>query len=267
LFHGDNAKFFTEIPVDKDHPPIDPNCDTNYILNKDTCISSFDIDLPIIGPIHIPIGNLEPAFMSFLNRIYTKDQFKIVNTEYDTALDNDYDILYNKIPLKSSTVANDSDETYTYLSGTKVGANNNARILGLKNDSKFVDLTNAGDKRINDLLNDENTSKDIEAGFYPIVVNAYAQHKYHLKVGDTIEFNINNTADRITKQINGETDSKTEKFKVVGFNTTYQGEEYFTNQQLANSILGLRSELTEKYPDKFNCNLHNYYFNSEKTDV
>jgi hypothetical protein len=127
-------------------------------------------------------------------------------------------------------------------------------------------LTDAGGKKINDLLSDSNTEKDIEEGFYPIVVNAYAQHKYHLGVGDNIEFNISNTADRFTKQINDETNNTTEKFKVVGINTTYQGEEYFTNQQLANSILGLRSELTEKYPDKFKCNLHNYYFNSEKSD-
>jgi hypothetical protein len=203
--------------------------------------------------------------MSFLNHIYDDDNFKIVNTQYNTALDNDYSILYNKVPLKSF---DNSDETYTYLSGDKVNGSSNIRIVGLKDNSKFVDLTNAGGKRINDLLSDSNTLEDIKQGFYPIVVNAYAQHKYHLSVGDNIQFKIDNKANRFTKQISGETDNDATTFKVVGINTTYQGEEYFTNQELANYILGLRSKLPEQNTQlSSTCNLHNYYFNSDKVDT
>jgi hypothetical protein len=203
--------------------------------------------------------------MSFINYVYTNDNFQIVNTTYNTSLDNDYSILYNKIPLKSS---DQSDETYTYLAATKQDSASDARIVGLKDNSEYVNLTNAGGKKINDLLNDENTIADINKGFYPIIVNAYAQHKYHLSVGDNIQFVINNKTDRITKQINEDDSKDLETFKVVGINTTYQGEEYFTNQELANSILGLRSKF-ENLTDKFakSCKLHNYYFNSQKADA
>jgi putative ABC transport system permease protein len=46
---------------------------------------------------------------------------------------------------------------------------------------------------------------------------------------------------------------------VVGINTTYEGEEYFTNQQLANSLLGLRSNLSGS-----ESTIHNYYYDSRE---
>jgi hypothetical protein len=205
--------------------------------------------------------------MTFLNRVYTDENFQIVNTKYDTTSDNDYQILYSKVPLKSTTVDNEiPDETYTYLAGNQISNKDSIKIVGLKSDSQYVNLKNAGDKTINDLINNENTLKDIQDGFFPIVINAFAQHKYHLSVNDQIQFNITNKANRFTESINQSASNLPITFKVVGVNTTYQGEEYYTNQELANYILGLRSQLTNipgfKLPDT--CRLHNYYINSSK---
>jgi hypothetical protein len=206
--------------------------------------------------------------MSFLNYVYTNNNFEIINQKYDTASDNDYQIIYNKVSLKQPSSDEKGDETYTYLSTNKVGSNDTTKIIGLKSNSQYVNLTSSdNNKRINDLINDENTIKGIKAGYFPIIINAYAQHKYHLNVNDTIQFKVNNKANRFTNEINGMNEDLTVPFKIVGVNTTYQGEEYFTNQELANYILGLRSRLTEQIPElPKTCNLHNYYINNEKQD-
>jgi hypothetical protein len=93
-------------------------------------------------------------------------------------------------------------------------------------------------------------------GPYPIVVNAYAAFKYHLKVGDNISFHIDNKTDLYEKKLRtvggydpNKDNSTLAQFNVVGINTTYQGEEYFVNQDVANYLLGLRSHLS---PDNFN---------------
>jgi putative ABC transport system permease protein len=177
-----------------------------------------------------------------------------MSVDQNTAEDNDYQVSYNKIPLKND------DETYTYLDATKTDESSSVRILGLKNNSQYLNLTNAGGYQINNLIDDKHTQQDLTKGYNPIIVNAYAQHKYNLKVGDTIRFTINNKANRVESQINNTNDNPSIPFKVVGVNTSYQGEEYFTNQQLANQLLGLRSEFSNTY------DLHNYYFNSKKQD-
>jgi putative ABC transport system permease protein len=238
-----DKKFFQE-----DKAPItrnDPNCPINYSFDEKTCIPK----IPYIG---ISLGNLDPTFMSFLNYVYDNTNF--LTTSQNTLMDSDYQISYNKIPLKSD------DETYTYLDATKIGENSSTRILGLKNNSQYVNLIDAGGINLNNLIDDLHTTKAIKDGYNPIIINAYAQHKYKLKVGDIIKFNINNKTDRIEQQITSSSIDSSIPFKVVGINTTYQGEEYFTNQQLANQILGLRNNFSDSY------NLHNYYFNSEKQD-
>jgi hypothetical protein len=160
----------------------------------------------------------------------------------DEASDLDYDVQYNQVPL------DDNDETYTYLSTTGLSNNikdKDIKIMGLKqneNDgtisTKFVSLLDTNGKDISNLIkvNDVNS--------HPIIINAYAAKKHHLKVGDSIEVQINNKADRFDK-ILAKTTSNGDgvTFNVVGINQTFQNEEYFISQELANSLLGLKNHL------------------------
>ena len=79
---------------------------------------------------------------------------------------------------------------------------------------------------------------------FPIVVNAYAAHKYNLKVGSHISFDITNKADRFVQKMNpSKTYNNVANFEVKGICTTYEGQEYFIDQDVDNLLLGLKTHL------------------------
>jgi hypothetical protein len=212
---------------------------------------------------------LTPDFIQFINDAYYS--FHIYNAD-PVLTNNDYTVAYSKVPLNSG------DETYTYLSATGTSQNKSypsnlvaptgTRIVGVKPNTTHVNLVNddgknlleggenlLADNKIN--INDPNT--------YPIIANEYAAHKYNLKIGSKISFHIDNKANLTQNLIHDdnyspENDNDTlVTFNVVGINTTYEGEEYFTNQQLANALLGLRSSLPGA-----TSTIHNYYYDSRE---
>ncbi|GHU47513.1 hypothetical protein FACS1894218_2080 [Bacilli bacterium] len=165
-----------------------------------------------------------------------------------------------------------ADETYTYIDakGDKQDSTfaskqlppNHSRIVGIKDNSKYVDLVNSDNKDITSLITSNKCN--VDNGNYPIIVNSFAAHKYNLRIGDHISFNINNATNRIQNIIDGNTSINRATFKIVGINTTYQGEEYFTNQELANKLLGLRSRLSGNKDNSYtSTTLHNYYPNTQ----
>jgi hypothetical protein len=185
---------------------------------------------------------------------------------------NDYSVSYSKVPL------NNDDETYTYLSATGTSQNKSypsnlvapsgTRIVGVKPNTTYVNLVNGDGKNLleggADLLANNKITFD-DQSTYPIIANEYAAHKYSLKIGSKISFHIDNKAN-LTQNIISDENYSPEKdddtlvtFNVVGINTTYEGEEYFTNQQLANALLGLRSSL----PNTIST-IHNYYYDSRQ---
>jgi putative ABC transport system permease protein len=175
--------------------------------------------------------------MKFLFSLYSSDFKDMANLSQPSAKDNDYTINYNKIELKPE------DETYTYLM-----TDQNQRILGLKPNSHYVDLRDVNNNNLIDKigvnLNDPN--------YHPLVVNAFAAKKHNLHVGSHVHFNVTNTADRVQQAIDHDDKvmPKSIDFTVTGICTTYEGEEYFTNQDLANYILGLKNHYQS------NVNLH-----------
>jgi putative ABC transport system permease protein len=240
-----------------------------YILNNNTCIDDaklFPPPLPVILDIE---GVLNPEFITFINNAYEHFSFN-----GGSLLDNDYQVTYNKIPLKPADSTNNilGDETYTYIdaTGDKNGSTfsskkvppEKTRIIGIKDNSEYVQLLNSDGKNLKPLID---SSKCNDPNSYPLIVNAFAAHKYNLKIGDKMAFDVNNGTDRIQKKIDKDTSINKVIFNIVGINTTYQGEEYFTNQQLANKILGLRSSLVDF--SQLNKTLHNYYPNSESTPI
>ncbi|MDR2823161.1 MAG: ABC transporter permease [Mycoplasmataceae bacterium] len=189
---------------------------------------------------------LSPLFMKFLFSLYSSDFKDMANLSQPSAKDNDYTINYNKIELKPE------DETYTYLM-----TDQNQRILGLKPNSHYVDLRDVNNNNLIDKigvnLNDPN--------YHPLVVNAFAAKKHNLHVGSHVHFNVTNTADRVQQAIDHDDKvmPKSIDFTVTGICTTYEGEEYFTNQDLANYILGLKNHYQS------NVNLHDWYNDSYVT--
>jgi hypothetical protein len=143
-----------------------------------------------------------------------------------------------------------TDETYTYLDAyTNKNGNSHVKIMGIKNDSIYVNLVNKNNKKLNSLLDEEKQN-----GNYKIVVNAFAAHKYNLKEGSRINFNVINTIDRFSfnedSTINPDT-SKNVTFTVVGINKSAEGEEYFINQDVANSIIGLKNNINNIQPHQY----------------
>lgn len=217
--------------------------DGKYHLNPDKCLA----------PLNSAISE---ALLWFEHILYSDST--IFNGEKAGNLD--YNIQYNQIPLNSD------DETYTYLSTTGVSKNikgDDIRIVGLK---QLLDqngsLTNTISNKSVLLLdsNNDNIANRIAVDkqnyvTHPMIVNAYAAKKHHLKIGDTIQVQINNKSDRFDKILNNQTSSNDNVwFNVVGINQTFQNEEYYISQELANSLLGLRNHLDSTQ------NVNNWYF-------
>jgi hypothetical protein len=222
-------------------PTFDDPCPYTFTINKDN------------NTVNLLGASLTSDYTKFLISAYNTFQIrtpKLINNVYDVnefnekpMIEQDYALQYDKIPMESN------DETYTYLTAS----NSSAKIMGIKKDSKYIELNDINGKDLKSELIEELPSDNI----YPIVVNAYAAHKFNLGIGSIINFDINNKTDRYQNELRDVTVDNNTKFRVVGINTTYEGEEYFVNQQVANHILGLRSNLNDQY------DLHNWYLNNE----
>lgn len=180
----------------------------------------------------------------------------------------DFPITYNTVPLK------DEDETYTYIDANEISNPDSVNILGIKASenhySKYINLTDSnGNNLIQELkYSEEDLAHQVP---FPIIVNAYAAHKYNLSVGSKITFKINNRADRIEHDIKVENHLDDANyinqatFAVKGINTSYENEEYFTNQDVANYLLQLKSHLTDDDLITQRIQPDSWYSNEEKS--
>lgn len=203
----------------------------SYTLNKDFedigyLFSSFSVD-----------------FLSLLTTIYTDEE--LIKMEYP--------ISYGVVPLNWDWTPDvKKDETYTYITGNfkeisnghAVDESSESTIEGIIKDSQFIKLTDNRGNNLNDWLFDENylNSLHIDDKVNPIVANAYAAHKYGLRVGDQIKIDVTNTADRYEQNIepaSSNVDSNVAIFKVIGISQGTNGEAFYTTQEIANDILGL----------------------------
>ena len=194
-------------------------------------------------------------------------------------LQMEYPIFYGSVPLMlDQTNPNDNwnwdandevntipaDETYTYLDGRFVSlstlrrpVSRKEKITGIVDDSSFVKLTDNEGNEMNSLLYNEDGSPVVyDNNTYPIIVNEFAQYQYNLKIGDTLVYEAQNTANR---KLEDEYQPAIVTFEVVGISTGRQGAEYYIAQNVANKILGL--------PDGESWNdTHKYYMWYEGSD-
>jgi hypothetical protein len=229
---------------------FDPNklTDINFVLNSDAPKETMGQALTTDFVKMLRLFNTDLNVVSNPN----KPIFEYSSSDLNTHIGDDFfNVSYGTVPL------NPTDETYTYITFDGK-ANNNGdeistnKIFGIKHNSTYVSLTN---KRGNDLLDLANGGKNSALNYdsekaldmskyqYPLIINRYAAKKHGLDVGDTISVNINNSTDRYIKKINDDSAQTSVTFKVTGINETFVGEEYYTDQDVANYLLGLKSHI------------------------
>ncbi|VEU75613.1 Uncharacterized ABC transporter permease MG468 homolog [Mycoplasmopsis maculosa] len=142
------------------------------------------------------------------------------------------------------------DETYTYIDVNK--DNLNYRIYGYsKNiqDKNFIKLVDENNNNLFDKLNEK-----YDENIYPLVINEVLYNKNYWKVGDIVDFKIQNRIDRnlieLTKKIYGENSKEYQdklkeynkktniKFKIVGINKTFINNELITTKEVADKLIG-----------------------------
>jgi putative ABC transport system permease protein len=207
-----------------------------------------------------------PDFLNFMLTMNTDLKVPVYSDMPNTDVsDYAYTIKYNSIPLSNS------DETYTYIQGngtindstyrSKNVLEKDTHIVGIKSNTNAIKLVDKNGKNITNLINTDSIHEQvINNKYYPIIVNEYAAKKYGIKVGDKIGFDITNNADRFdfSKIEKKQSTNKHVVFTVVGVNATYVGEEYYTSQDVANYVVGLKSHINDEGKD-YNQPKSNYY--------
>lgn len=233
-----------------------------YRLNTDNMFYWYND--PDYGPMLAYCVALRPDAIKMLNVAYScPDSAKLEYVNY-----------YDKVPLTNN------DETYTWIDATNISNNDNVTIYGIKAtdeyQTKFINLV---DKDNNNLISklhytydDYQVQNKTDNFVFPMVVNQYTKQKYHLNIGSEMNFTINNRADRYMHQMRIDNDiddsnyDNHAKFKIVGFVNSYEGQEYYIDQDVANYLLRLKSHLFDTQPI-LQCKLspNAYYGNNWKT--
>ena len=182
-----------------------------------------------------------------MNDDYTK---LILKTYNDPAYKNYfYRILNNLVVLDQST-----DEPYAYVKGTIQNINGinknkgeNVKIMGIKENSQFINLFNLANQPINNKLYSENID------YIPVIINRYTAKKHNLEIGSLLDIKTNNQIDRY--EYKNEDDAKSilksdikefylkegqvQKYKVVDINNTGNGEQLYISLENAQKVIGL----------------------------
>ena len=229
-------------------------------LYKKFIIKSADDDQYTINKGIVVGDNTDHSKTSYFNVALRPSFLKLLSTAYsyiETAK-TDYYVTYNTIPLSRD------DETYTYVDANVASDNANVKIMGIKTGdqcSKYIKLYDKQNNNLNDGNNSvikytqeqfENDYKSSSGTWsydynkpFPIIVNAYAAHQYNLKIGSQISFTINNHVDRYLNKITSNDTKYVVNFVVKGICTTYEGQEYYIDQDVANLLLGLKTHLLD----------------------
>lgn len=234
--------FFTKHEIEGEEP--------TYTLNS---------DISVVG---VLFSQFNPSYIRLLNTMY--GDLGLMQKEYP--------ISYGMVPINYNTpLGGKSDEFYTYVNAVineiitdprqSVDPTHQIKIEGIKANSDFIKLTDNNGTDLNYILfQEEGKDKDI----HPVIINAFAAHKYGMGVGSQFKITASNTADRFLRQIHPDdykdNTSNQAIFKVVGVSRGTNDEAFYTTQKIANNVLGL--------PDGSSWNqTHEYVLWSEPDEV
>lgn len=189
--------------------------------------------------------NLNKNFLVLSSHIYNSPKYR----------DNIFYNTYNSVATENG------DETYTRIAADLM-ANNKIEtisIRGIKPNTKFIDLINLNNERVNDkllLVNGieqmhENNIHEIynDKDFnvpqnYKVVINESAAYLYKLQIGSKITIDPTDEATRFNPKNENNTNiqnfdkynNRLFEFEVVDIISTYQYPEFYINQRIANHI-------------------------------
>ncbi len=222
--------------------------DPNKIIFKDNETGKYyTLSSTGTGPLKVQMKPQFIAAMGYLMSVPTEKHYS----------DLFYKLVYDNICM------DEDDETYTYVNSKAVsGINDNEpiKLIGIKPDSKKVQLKNDKEENLNDLLiiNDKeipmsmNTDKRPSTihRIYryidtnqpqPLIINKSAAYQYNLKIGDIIEIDPMNEATRYNTNnaFGADINSRTYKLQIKGIYRSAQNPEFYINQRVANKFLNL----------------------------
>ena len=156
-----------------------------------------------------------------------------------------YSINYGKLVVGNRQENESNNDTpYSYaefnlnkINNISTNITDNFKAIGLLPNDNRIFLTRNG-SNITNKLSDNKPIIENGNTIYPVIINEYLNHVYGFVVGDLIEIDLTNTADRFSREHFGLPKAKT-YLKVIDITETYQGAEFYMNQYDVNKILGL----------------------------
>ncbi len=222
---NNNPNYYIKIVF---NPQLNRN---EYKINEDQALSG---------------GVLKPEFIRFLIQQFEN----ISNNTYGLV---DYKITYNVIGLGAKTIGNLETKQSPKYAYTRIDAvtNNDKKfqIRGIKNWIKTTKLDEVDRNNYlgpilynknNVVLNEELFKK---TDYNPIIINEFVAKDNDWKIGDTIDFTIQNRVDRISDKLNiinhdDYVKNQKVKFRVIDISSSARDNEIYTSYDLANKLLG-----------------------------
>lgn len=180
---------------------------------------------------------IQGSLIDFNNICYDEKYLEFIGRVYghDEVSQKDVKISFGIVPISKE------DENYTYINAKY--KQNEIRIMGIKDESKYIQLYNDKNHKINHKI------KYIKGNnIMPIIINEGAKIKYKLKKGDHLNLKVlndyynstNNFATQIAiaNNIDFEINNNFE-FKIVDISNDPIGETFYIDQELANEISNL----------------------------
>ena len=214
-----------------------------------------------------PTYMLKPKTAQLMVQILTNNKNPLFNYWYKHVYTNDPESSVPNYGYKIATGVvslEPNDETYTYLKSQITQVNNltlshnsketqpiEAKILGIKPNSKYVVLYDSNNQDLKPLLNQNFVSEDNEI-IYPLIINQVVKKQYGLKQGDILKVSTSNTYDRYNLININENPDQVSLFKIVGITTSKSEEQFYTSQSIANNILGYQDFSTKQTPENWN---------------
>ncbi len=161
--------------------------------------------------------------------------------------DNFYKIMNNIVIL------DENDEPYVHVDISY--NNNNMQIIGIINQSKYINLKNNS----NEIINEKLFINDIdETNTINVIINNYVSNLYKLNINDVFEVKIQNHTDRYKykdsnsaiRSLDLQTnlseieliDNQTIKLRIIDINNTGNGPQIYCSIKNAQKILGLATQ-------------------------
>lgn len=191
-----------------------------------------------------------PEFLRLITQMYTfkttrylqyKAGLKFVNIE-DEKVQQPYTYLLGKMQTKTKRFANE-------IKILGINYEKNKFINGKPSPTTQLSLINDQGVNLIDLIKNDDPNNEI----HNIIINKVVAQKYHLKINDVFEYQINNHIKRLSNKFNNTPENYKTKFKVVGINDSLMDEQLIINQKVANKLIGFddyrrRIQIENGYP-------------------